>query len=245
MQTFEEASENLKAKLRKAGSSKVTDEEYKAWVASNYATIAKKEAEQARQNRIENLQRIGVREDELELAWSAVKPNFSDGHKAVQAVRLAYQNGWGLVFLWGSYGQAKTLVGKILVATALRDGKHAAYANVSSVLDDIRLAFDEQEHKTTELLRRMDYWIQRDVLFIDELDKSNDTPWARERLFQLLDQRYSRAIRQEALTVIASNRGDGELDGYLTSRLRDKRLGPIVHLDGPDGRQFMPADWKH
>lgn len=192
-----------------------------------------------------DLSRIGLHESELCLEWKGIKPNISDGTKARDAVRAAYKKGHGMVFLWGSYGQAKTLVGKILVATAHREGKRAAYANVSGVLDDIRLAFDEQEHKTTELLRRMEFWVSRDVLFLDELDKSNDTPWAQERMFQLLDQRYMRAIREEALTVIASNKSNDDLDGYLKSRLEDRRLGPVVYLNGQDGRKVMPDTWRN
>jgi DNA replication protein DnaC len=115
---------------------------------------------------------------------------------------------------------------------------------MSHVLDHIRLAFDEQEHKTTDLIRRMDFWISRDVLFLDELDKCNSTEWAQERMFQLLDQRYTRAIREEALTVIASNKANAMLDGYLNSRLQDRRLGPVIHLNGHDGRQVMPEGYK-
>jgi len=184
--------------------------------------------------------RIGILESEVNMNWSLIKPDISDGVKALEAVRPAYERGHGAIFLWGTWGQAKTLIGKILVATAYRAGKRAAYANVSSVLDDIRLAFDEREHKTTALLKRMEYWMSRDVLFIDELDKVNNTDWAQERLHQLLDQRYTRAIREEALTVIASNQSDDELDGYLKSRLNDNRLGPVVYLNGMDGRQLMP-----
>jgi len=188
--------------------------------------------------------RMGLREDELNMDWSLIKPGVSDGVLAMDAVRPAYMRGYGMIFLWGTWGQAKTLIGKILTSTALRDGKRAAYANMSSVLDDIRLAFDAQEHKTTELLRRIDWWVSRDVLFLDELDKSNDTPWAQERLFQLLDQRYMRAIREEALTVIASNKSEAALDGYLRSRLADRRLGPVVYLNGPDGRKVMPEGYR-
>jgi len=219
----------------------ISDEEYRAGVARVFAESAKMEAER---NKVD-LSVFGLRDDEAGMNWNMVKPNISDGVKAMQAVKPAYERGNGMIFLWGNYGQAKTLIGKILIATALRDGKRAAYANVSSVLDNIRLAFDEQEHKTTELLRRIDWWIKRDVLFLDELDKSNDTPWAQERLFQLLDQRYTLAIRGEALTVLASNSSDGQLDGYLKSRLNDKRLGPVVHLNGVDGRSVMPQNYKY
>lgn len=188
--------------------------------------------------------RLGILESESSLTWDAVKPGISDGMKAVHAVRPAYEKGWGVIFLWGAWGQAKSLVGKILVATAFRAGKRAAYANLSSVLDDIRLAYDEKENKMTELMRRMDWWIERDILFLDELDKCNSTDWAQERLFQLLDKRYQMAVREEALTVIASNKSTDALDGYLKSRLHDKRVGQSVYLNGPDGRGVVPQEWK-
>lgn len=188
--------------------------------------------------------RIGITALEIEMSWDLVKKDLSDGMKAVSALRPAQDKGYGMVMLRGSYGQAKTLVGKILTATSLLSGKRAAYANMARILDDIRLAFDSKEAKSIELLRRMDWWIGLDVLFIDEIDRVNATDWAQERMFQLLDQRYTRAIREEALTVVASNAPLKELDGYLVSRLKDNRLGPIVDLNGTDGRLVMPEGHK-
>ena len=188
--------------------------------------------------------RIGIKEDEAGLTWEAVKPGISDGMKAVQAVRPAYERGFGMIFIYGAWGQAKTLIGKILTATAFRAGKRTAYANMSSVLDDIRLAYDEKENKMTELLRRMDWWVEREVLFIDELDKTSQTEWAQDRLFQLMDRRYQMAVREEALTVIASNKSENELDGYLKSRIHDNRIGQVVFLNGNDGRKVMPEGYK-
>lgn len=186
---------------------------------------------------------IGLTQDELSLTWDKVKPDISDGLKAVEAVKPAYEKGYGMIFLWGTYGQAKTLIGKILTATAYRDGKKSMYANMTSILDDIRLSFDSN-NQSTELIRRVDWWTSRDVLFLDELDKTKQTDWAYERMFQLLDRCYTNAIRQQTLTVIASNSSDKELDGYLKSRLEDKRLGPVIHLNGQDGRKFMPEQYK-
>ena len=240
--TLAKSAERLRARLQLSDRYRpVSDEEYERLKAAQLEQVAMREHESIRLD----YERIGLHEGELALTWSAIQPNISDGVRAREAVRPAYEKGFGMVFLWGSWGQAKTLIGKILTATAVRDHRRAAYANVSAVLDDIRLAFDEPEHKTTELLRRIDWWIKRDGLFLDELDKSNDTPWAQERIFQLLDQRYTRAIREEALTVIASNRSDGELDGYLKSRLNDRRLGPVVYLNGPDGRKSMPDGYRY
>lgn len=193
--------------------------------------------------------RIGLTRGELALTWDVIKDGLSDGHKARDAVRRAFEMGYGIVFLYGASGQAKTLALKIAVAAALSKGVRAAYANMLSVLDDIRLAFDARENRQTELVRRMEWWHSLDVLAIDELDKTNSTDWAKERMFQLIDGRYQRAIRQEALTIIAANYDStDELSPYLRSRIEDNRFmecGMVVRLDGPDGRKAVPIGWKY
>lgn len=192
---------------------------------------------------------FGMESSEMSLDWAAVKNKIGnlrlEGTRAVDAVKPKFEQGHGMIALLGTYGQGKTLVGKILIAKALNSGRRAAYANMSQILDNIRLAFDEKELKNQELLRRMEHWISLDVLFIDELDRVNGTDWALDRMFQLLDQRYTRAIREQSLTVVASNKKDDELDGYLVSRLKDRRLGPVVYLDGDDARAAMPKGYRH
>jgi len=131
----------------------ISDDEYKRLQREQSKRLAEMEASQF----VPDWKRLGITEAESKLTWSAVKENVSDGMKAVHAVRPAYERGWGMIFLYGTWGQAKSLVGKILTATAFRDGKRTAYANLSSVLDDIRLAFDSKENKSTELIKRMDW----------------------------------------------------------------------------------------
>ena len=189
----------------------------------------------------------GLDADEVrELSWDKVYDGISHGHRARDAGMELFEKGYGLLFLYGSYGQGKTLVLKIGVASALRKGIPAAYANMSGILDDIRSAFDATESRGTELSRRMDKWMGVDVLAIDELDKANQTQWAREKIHQLLDLRYTRAVRQEAITMVAANLGEGfdSLDGYLASRLRDNRVGTLVQLNGPDGRTVIKEGWR-
>ena len=194
--------------------------------------------------------RVGLTMVEVRnLTWGLVKRGVNQADQACEVTRRAYMSGHGMVFMYGGYGQGKSLVLKIAVAAALNEGKRAAYANLASVLDDIRIAYDERENKMTELVRRMEWWASLDVLAIDELDKVGQTEWARERIFQLLDARYQRAVRQEALTVIAANyQSTDELSGYLKSRIEDNRFvanGYVIHLKGTDGRRSMPKNWKY
>jgi len=231
---------SLQERFAASGRTKISTEEYERLKAIKFAELARSERAQFKPD----WNHMGILETESVLTWNSIKPGISDGAKGVEVVKPAYERGWGMVFLWGTWGQGKTLLGKIATATAYRDGKSCAYANMSAVLNDIRLAFDEKENKTTDLLRRMDWWNSRQVLFIDELDKVNDTPWAQEQIFILLDQRYQLAVRESALTIVASNSSTDELDGYLKSRLHDRRVGQVVSLNGKDGRQVVPDHWK-
>lgn len=201
-------------------------------------------------NRVKSLRATlgagGLFPDEVqELTWDLVKSNVSDGHLAKAAVLQVYRRGFGMAFLYGANGQAKTLLLKIGVAVALREGKTAAYANLGDILDDLRQSFDS-ENSGRELSRRMHKWLSMDLLSIDELDKVNQTDWARSVIHKLLDQRYTQAVREEAITLVAANLDGGieSLDGYLASRLRDSRVGLVVELKGPDGRQVMPAGFR-
>lgn len=194
--------------------------------------------------------RFGLTADEAgNLSWELVIEGINQADRARNVTRKAYESGHGLVFLHGGYGQGKSLLLKIVAATALRAGKRAAYANLATVLDNIRAAYDERENKMTELIRRMEWWTSLDVLAIDELDKVGKTDWAQERIFQLLDARYQCAVRQQSLTIIASNHSSlDELSGYLRSRIEDNRFashGYVIHLAGEDGRRIMPDDYHY
>ena len=187
--------------------------------------------------------RVGLTGEELrDLSWSVVRP-FNTAGKSVPILQDAYMAGHGLILMYGTYGQGKTLLLKIAAVTALTEGKSAAYANMSSVLDDIRRAYDTKDGAMTELVRRMDWWINLDVLCLDELDKVNETPWAMERLHRLLDARYTRAVRQEALTVAAANYAKlHDMPGYLRSRIEDNRFtsnGYVIDMRSADARRVV------
>ena len=66
--------------------------------------------------------------------------------RAQEATQTAYRAGHGLVYLYGGFGQGKSLILKIAVTAAVTEGKRAAYANLAGVPDDIRSAYDEREY---------------------------------------------------------------------------------------------------
>lgn len=194
----------------------------------------------------ELFQKFGLYRNELDMQWSLVRNKIGnlriEATKAVAEIKPRLENHakpFGFGALIGTYGQGKTLAGKIMIATALRKGHSCAFVEMQSVLSHIKRAFDSDANMTHELLARMDHWMNLDVLFIDEVDKAHGTPWAVSVMFELINHRYVRAVRGEALTVMASNSNDNELEGYLLSRLHDARVGFKLVMNGDDVRPVL------
>ena len=197
--------------------------------------------------------RGGLTADELStLDWKLVIPGISDGQKAMSFVRPAVERGCGMGIMLGTWGQAKTLLMKIAVAKFIREGKSAHYVKLTTMMDDIRTAYDEKESKMTALVNKIRGWQSLDLLCLDEIDKSTGTDWAETRLFDLVDERWVLGVREQALTLFASNYGSpNEIPGYLRSRIEDNRFAMkdgaafCVYLNGADGRKSMQAGRKY
>jgi hypothetical protein len=190
------------------------------------------------------------------LDWNLVIPGISDGTKAMAFVKPAVARGWGMGIMLGKWGQAKTLLMKIAVAEFIRAGRSAHYVKLTTLMDDIRTAYDEKENKMTALVNKIREWQSLDLLCLDEIDKDAGTDWAETRLFDLVDERWVLAVREQALTLFASNYASAdEIPGYLRSRIEDNRWAMMdkegkpasfcVYLNGADGRKSMHEGRKY
>jgi len=71
-----------------------------------------------------------------------------------------------------------------------------------------------------------------DLLVLDDLGTQNSTPWAAEKLYQLLNYRYAARLA----TVITTNQMIEDMDPRLGSRLRDREVVTVLQMHGPDFR---------
>ena len=183
--------------------------------------------------------RYGLIAEEVDqLTWDMLLPKINTAQTVVPAAKSTLQGG-GLVFLYGSNGLAKSLILKIAIAESLRAGRQGVYCNMTDVLANIRLAYDTNK-PSEEAEARLEFWQGIPVLAIDEFNRINETAWVKEQRFSLLDARYQQAIRQESVTIIASNTPPEQQEDYLKSRLRDGRF-VCTEITGSDARPMMQA----
>lgn len=241
--TMKAAAANLQAKLERQRSDhpdrfrRLSQEEYEAARAAYLQTHTNKVITPP----ASELRYCGLYQDEIDnLTWENVKPGISSGDSAISFVRAFYGQEYGMVYLGGAPGQAKTLILKIVVAIATRAGKRARYIDLRDVLQNLRASFERDYHRD-EFSARMQDWIDIPVLALDEIDKCNETPWAREQIFYLMDKRYQGAVREHTLTILAGNQVGDEMAEYIRSRLKDNRGAFIELPEGPDARRVMSA----
>ena len=70
------------------------------------------------------------------------------------------------------------------------------------------------------------------LLILDDLGAHNSTPWAQEKLFQIINHRYNNRLP----TVVTTNQRLEELDPRIASRLADIDLSQRFEIPAPDYR---------
>lgn len=184
----------------------------------------------------------GLLPAERGLTWADLFENSPEIRTAKDHVKEVLERGYGWVYVFGAYGTAKTTMLKIAIAESQRGGLGAAYTRMPDFLDNIRLAFDK-ENPQEDAARRLWRWSHMNVLALDEVEKINETDFVKERRFQLLDDRYQLATREQAgVTLLAGNVKPELLDPAIASRVRDGRF-EVIHLTAKDARPLMrPKD---
>nr|BBH93939.1 hypothetical protein KTA_21380 [Thermogemmatispora argillosa] len=160
--------------------------------------------------------------------------SFKNFNYTVPGVRQAYQaaleyarepDGW--LLLVGPNGCGKTHLAAAIANLCLENGSLVLFATVPDLLDHLRAAFaPEAPEVYDQLFARMR---EAELLVLDDLGAQQSSPWANEKLFQLLNYRYN--LRYP--TVITANpRGLQAIDERIRSRLSDASLVTMVTFEG-------------
>jgi DNA replication protein DnaC len=100
------------------------------------------------------------------------------------------------------------------------------FATVPDLLDYLRATFAPTAEETYDQLFPL--MREAEMLVLDDLGTQQSSPWANEKLFQLLNHRYNSSLP----TVITANReGLRATDARIRSRLNDVHLVTALNLD--------------
>ena len=136
----------------------------------------------------------------------------------------------GWLLLTGAYGCGKTHLAAAIANVRLEMGQPVVFMIVPDLLDHLRNAFSPHSESTFDEL--FEQLRTTPLLVLDDLGAHSSTPWAQEKLFQLLNHRYNAQLP----TVVTTDQRLDDLDPRLRSRLQDAGLVTHFPIQAPDFR---------
>lgn len=158
---------------------------------------------------------------------------------ALGAARAFADNPEGWLMLVGPNGCGKTHLAAAVANERMEENDRAIICPVPDLLDHLRSTFAPDSRVTYDEL--FETIRTAPVLILDDLGTQSATAWAQEKLYQLINYRYTAKLP----TVITSNLTPEKLDPRIGSRLRDRSLSKVIEIDAPDYRRFDRQRRRH
>ncbi len=160
-----------------------------------------------------------LRTDELKSVQKALKVAHTFAEKP---------KGW-LVFE-GTYGCGKTHLAAAIANYRAGLGDPPLFVMVPDLLDHLRAAFSP--NAGTSYDRRFDEVRTAALLVLDDLGSQSATPWAKEKLHQLLNYRYNAEL-PTVITVAKESVEQHQVDERIITRMLDERICDYVVINAP------------
>ncbi len=193
------------------------------------------ELDEARQERFRKLSNLSAFENMTFENFHVQRNGYS--LEECRSLEEAYSEAWqyakypdGWLLLKGTYGCGKTHLAAAVGNARLEQGDMVLFITAPDLLDHLRGSFSPQSETTyNETFERV---LNATLLILDDLGVENPSEWAKEKLFQLLNYRYSHRLP----TVITTNVEIEILDPRISSRLGDVEFIRRVKIEAPDYR---------
>lgn len=193
------------------------------------------EKDTERQDRLRRLSNLGAYADKTFTNFQVDAPEHTASDR--QSLQMAYdlarsfaQQPTGWLLLEGTYGCGKTHLAAAVGNTRLAMGETVLFITSPDLLDHLRSAYaPDAEASYDETFDRVR---NTHLLILDDLGVENPSPWAQEKLFQLLNHRYTHRLP----TIITTNADIDRLDPRIRSRLLDLDHTRRVSITAPDYR---------
>jgi len=136
--------------------------------------------------------------------------------------------GW-LVFQ-GANGCGKTHLASAIVNSRYQANQPALFVVVPEFLDHLRYTFSPESKVSYDQL--FESVKTAPLLVLDDFGEQSTTPWAQEKLYQVINYRYN-ALLPTVITTVCSL---DEIESRVGSRLIDNKLSTFFHITVPDYR---------
>lgn len=158
--------------------------------------------------------------------------------KAFRAAQTYAEDPSGWIIFTGTYGCGKTHLAAAIANYRAGLGREPVFVVVPDLLDHLRSTFGPNSTTTYDEL--FEEVRSAPMLILDDLGTQSATPWAREKLYQILNHRYVANLP----TVITTANSIEEVDPRIRSRMLDTRRCTIYAIVAPAYRGAVPGAEK-
>jgi DNA replication protein DnaC len=134
------------------------------------------------------------------------------------------------LFMHGRYGCGKTHLASAIANVSVENGTQTLFITVPDLLDSLRFSYGNAE---TTFEERFEQIRTSPLLILDDFGTQNATPWAQEKLFQIINYRYINKLPM----VVTTNLNLDDIEGRIRSRLEDPEVVTKVMINAPDYRR--------
>ncbi|MFC2010556.1 ATP-binding protein [Chloroflexota bacterium] len=128
----------------------------------------------------------------------------------------------------GDNGCGKTHLAAAIVNYRYQNKQPALFVVVPDFLDHLRSSFSPESKVSYD--RYFESVKNAPLLVLDDFGKQTTTPWAQEKLYQVINYRYNAQLP----TVITTNSATDELDSPILSRFIDPKISLIFNITAPN-----------
>jgi DNA replication protein DnaC len=145
-------------------------------------------------------------------------------------------DGW--LVLVGDIGCGKTHLAAAIANYRYQANQSALFVVVPDFLDHLRSTFSpESKVSYDQLFEKVK---TAPLLILDDFGEQTTTPWAREKLYQVINYRYNARLP----TVITTRCSLDEIDSSISSRLADPKISVVWNIIVPDYRTDATSSRK-
>jgi len=201
----------------------------------------RREADEERKAQLQRYSNLGKLIDVSfdTLSKEGLRDNPSDRKeygKAYQAAKKFAENPRGWLVFTGPSGCGKTYLAAAIASYQVENSGHVFYITTPDLLDHLRSSFNrDSDMPYDEFFEQVK---NTPLLILDDLGAQSSTPWAKEKLEQLISHRYSNQIP----TVIIIIGTVDELDDRIHTRLVNSPLYQVCAFN--DKSPLLIYEWQ-